>query len=210
MPIGIVLADDHPVLRQGLKVLLQENGFAVVGECGDGIEALALVEKLRPDLTILDISMPNLNGMDAALEIQRRCPRTKTMLLTAHREQQYALSALRSGVKGYVLKQEAGTSLIDAVREVCKGNLYLSPGAFCPLVEAWLRRPNSRPDPLSARESQILQFIADGKTNKEIAEQLNLTVKTAESYRTSLMEKLDIHNTAGLVRYAVRRCLIKA
>ena len=211
MPIGIVLADDHPIFRQGLRSLLEREGFSIVGEGVDGFDAIKLAEKFHPDVIILDFSMPRLNGLDAAKEVLRVSPRTKAILLTVHREQQYVVEAMSAGVKGYVLKSEAATGLVDAIREVYRGNGYLSPGIAQFAVDSALLKcvDGAVAEILSPRELQVLKLIAEGHTTREVAEQLNLTVKTAESYRTALMSKLDIHETASLVRYAVRRGLIR-
>jgi two-component system, NarL family, response regulator NreC len=211
LPVGIILADDHPIFRQGLRSLLEKVGFAVVGEGADGIEAVKLAEKFRPDIAILDFSMPRLNGLDAAKEIQRVSPRSKVILLTVHREEQYVLAALSAGIKGYVLKSEASTAMDEAIQEVSRGNAYLSPSIARFAVDSCIGKcANGGPaEVLSPREIQVLQLIAEGNTTKEVAAQLNLTVKTAESYRTALMGKLEIHETASLVRYAVRRGLVK-
>jgi DNA-binding NarL/FixJ family response regulator len=209
--IGVVLADDHPIFRQGLRSLLEKEGFSIVGEGADGFEATKLAEKFHPDVMVLDFSMPRLNGLDAAKEILRISPRSKIILLTVHREEQYVLEAMAAGVKGYVLKSEAATGLVDAIREVYRGNAYLSPQiAQFAIDSALMRCVDGAPaEVLSPRELQVLQLIAEGNTTREIATRLNLTVKTAESYRTALMAKLEIHETASLVRYAVRRGLVR-
>lgn len=210
MAIGVVLADDHPIFRRGLKSLLEKEGLVILGEGGDGIEAIKMAETFRPDIIVLDFSMPRLNGLDAAKEIHRVSPRTKVILLTVHREEQYVLEAMAAGVKGYVLKSEAATGLVEAIREVHRGNAYLSPQiAQFAVGSALLRCVGGAPaEVLSPREIQVLKLIAEGNTTRAIAERLNLTVKTAESYRTALMAKLEIHETASLVRYAVRRGLV--
>jgi DNA-binding NarL/FixJ family response regulator len=194
-----------------LRSLLEKEGFSIVGEGADGFEATKLAEKFHPDVMVLDFSMPRLNGLDAAKEIQRISPRTKVILLTVHREEQYVLEAMAAGVKGYVLKSEAATGLVDAIREVYRGNAYLSPQiAQFAIDSALMRCVDGAPaEVLSPRELQVLQLIAEGNTTREIATRLNLTVKTAESYRTALMAKLEIHETASLVRYAVRRGLVR-
>jgi DNA-binding NarL/FixJ family response regulator len=209
--IGVVLADDHPIFRQGLRSLLEKEGFSIVGEGADGFEATKLAEKFHPDVMVLDFSMPRLNGLDAAKEILRISPRSKIILLTVHREEQYVLEAMAAGVKGYVLKSEAATGLVDAIREVYRGNAYLSPQIAQFAIEPALMRcvDGAPAEVLSPRELQVLQLIAEGNTTREIATRLNLTVKTAESYRTALMAKLEIHETASLVRYAVRRGLVR-
>jgi len=155
------------------------------------------------------VSMPLLNGVDAAREIQKACPRTRTILLTMHAEDQYVLQALQGGVRGYVLKKQAVMDLVQAIREVCRGNVYLSPGVSAAVVEAYQSKKGPA-DLLTSREREVLQLVAEGKTTKEIASLLGVSVKTAESHRTRVMQKLDIHETASLVRYAIRRGLIQA
>jgi two-component system response regulator NreC len=211
LPVSILLADDHPFFRQGLKSLLEKDGFTVVGEGEDGMQAIELAEKFHPDIVILDFSMPRLNGLDAAREIRQVSPRSKMILLTVHREEQYILEAIDAGIKGYVLKSEAPAVIVEAIEEVTRGNAYLSPGSARLAVDSSIAKwvGGAPAEALSPRELQVLQLIAEGHTTREIAAQLKLTVKTAESYRTALMAKLDIHETASLVRYAVRRGLIK-
>ena len=212
MPISLLLADDHPIFRQGLKTLLEQEGFNVLAESPDGFEAVSLAEKLRPDVAILDFTMPRLNGLEAARQIQRVSPRTKVIILTIHREEQYVVEVMSAGVNGYVLKSEAATVLVEAIRDTYRGDTYLSPGVSRFAVDSCLlikTRGGAPTELLSPRELQVLQLIAEGNTTRGIAEQLKLTVKTAESYRTALMGKLDIHEVTGLVRYAVRRGLIK-
>ena len=211
LPVSILLADDHPIFRQGLKSLLERDGFTVIGEGADGIEAIKLAEKFRPNIVIRDFSMPRLNGLDAAKEIRRVSPRSRVILLTVHREEQYVLEAINAGIKGFVLKSEAATALADAIHEVTRGNAYLSPGIARFAVDSCVGKcvGGTPAEVLSPRELQVVRLIAEGNTTKEVAAQLNLTVKTAESYRTALMGKLDIHETASLVRYAVRRGLVK-
>lgn len=208
MALRVLLADDHAIFRQGLRGLLEREGFQIVGEAGDGREAIRRASALTPDIAALDLSMPLLNGLDAAREITRASPRTRTILLTMHSEDPYVMEALRAGIKGYVLKTQAATDMVQAIQEVSRGRVYLSPGVSQAVVEAYLARTELPPDPLSPREREVLQLVAEGKTTKEIAGVLGLSVKTAESHRTRIMEKLDIHATAGLVRYAIRRGLI--
>src|SRR6266581_2475921 len=178
MPIQVLLADDHQIMRQGLKSLLEREGFRVVAEAADGREALRLAETSHPDVVILDLAMPGLNGVDAAKEIARSSPKTKAILLTMHKEDAYVLQAL-------------------------------SPGVSRAVVDAYRAKTDLPPDPLSPREREVLQLVAEGKTTKEVAAILGVSVKTAESHRTRIMEKLDIHETAGLVRYAIRRGVIQ-
>jgi DNA-binding NarL/FixJ family response regulator len=209
MPIQVLLADDHQVVRQGLRGLLEREGFRVVGEAADGREAVRLAETTHPDVTILDLAMPSLNGVEAAREILRAAPRTKAILLTMHTDDPYVLEALRAGVSGYVLKTQAADDLVQAIREVSRGSIYLSPGVSRTVVDAYRSKSDLPPDPLSPREKEVLQLVAEGKTTKEVAGILGISVKTAESHRMHIMSKLDIHETASLVRYAIRRGIIQ-
>jgi two-component system, NarL family, response regulator NreC len=209
MTIRVVLADDHQLVRQSLKALLERDGFQVAGEASDGQEALRLVPNVCPDVAILDISMPILNGLDAARELKKSSPRTKTILLTQHDEDQYVTEALRAGVRGYVLKKQAAADLVHAIQQVCRGEIYLSPSISRTVVEAFLSKTSLPTDPLTSRERQILQLIGEGNSSKEIAALLGISIKTAESHRTQLMRKLDIHELASLVRYAIRRGLVQ-
>lgn len=209
MPIRIALADDHALVRQGLKALLEREGFEVVAEASDGQEAVRLVEKAHPEVAVLDISMPLLNGLEAAREIRKASERTRTILLTRHDEDQYVTEALRAGVRGYVLKSQAATDLVAAIQQVSRGGTYLSPGISRAVVDAYLSKSELPADPLTARERQVLQLVGEGKSSKEIAALLGISPKTAESHRTRLMQKLDIHETASLVRYAIRRGLVQ-
>ena len=209
MPIRIVLADDHVLVRQGLRSLLERGGFQVVGEASDGQEVLQSVRSLQPDIVIMDITMPILNGLDAAREIVRSSPKTKTILLTQNDEDQYISEALEIGVRGYVLKHQVANDLIQAIQQVSRGLVYLSPGVSGAVMEAYRQRSEKPKDPLTGRERQVLQLIAEGKSTKDVASLLDISVKTAESHRTRLMHKLDIHETASLVRYAVRRGIVK-
>jgi DNA-binding NarL/FixJ family response regulator len=209
MPIRIVLADDHVLVRQGLKSLLERERFQVMAEASDGQDAVRLIETHHPDLAILDISMPTLNGIDAARSLARSAPKTKIILLTQHEEEQYIHEALEAGVKGYVLKNQVANDLIHAIRQVCRGEFYLSPGISRAVMEAYRSKSERPADPLTVRERQVLQLIAEGKSTKDTASVLGISVKTAESHRMRLMQKLNIHETASLVRYAVRRGLIQ-
>jgi two-component system response regulator NreC len=209
MPTRVLLADDHSLVRQGLKALLEKQGFQIVCEASDGQETIRSVEKTQPDVAILDISMPILNGVDAARELAKSSPRTRVILLTQHDEDQYVTEALRAGARGYVLKSQAAQDLVHAIQEVCRGSVYLSPNISGAVVDAYLSKTYASPDPLSGRERQVLQLVGEGKSTKEIAAQLGISVKTAESHRARLMKKLDIHETASLVRYAIRHGLIQ-
>jgi len=208
MGAGVVLADDHALVRQGLAALLEREGFTVLGQAADGQEAVRLAQRLSPDVIVLDISMPLFNGLNAAMELARTCPRVRIVLLTRHDESQYVSEALRGGVRGYVLKTQAATDLVHAIREVCKGKVYLSPGISAAVADAY-GSPGRASETLSVRERQVLQLIAEGKTTRDIAGQMNVSVKTIESHRTKLMQKLDIHEIAGLVRYAIRNGMVQ-
>ncbi|HKW87294.1 MAG TPA: response regulator transcription factor [Candidatus Acidoferrales bacterium] len=210
MPVQVLLADDHQVVRESLRALLEREGYKVVAEASNGQEAVRLAESSRPDIAVLDISMTALNGLDAAMEIQKVSPKTKTIFLTVHDEDPYLLNALRAGARGYVIKTHAAQELLRAIREASRGGVYLSPEVSRAVVQAYQNKTELANDPLSARERQVLQLIAEGKTTKEVAGVLNISVKTAETHRSRIMEKLDIHETASLVRYAIRRGVIEA
>ena len=209
MPTRILLADDYLIVRQGLKALLEREGFSVVAEVADGQEAIRSARERCPDVAVLDFGMPLLNGLGAAREILHACPRAKAILLTMHTEDHYVLEALQAGVKGYVVKTQASADLIRAIHEVLRGMMYLSPGVSQAVVEAYLAKSELPVDPLTPREREVLQLVAEGKSTKEIAQLLGISFKTAESHRTRIMKKTSIHETAGLVRYAVRRGLIQ-
>lgn len=209
MAIRVVLADDHVLVRQGLKSLLEREKFQVVAEATDGQEVIRLAETLHPDIAVMDISMPTLNGIDAARELARTCPKTKVVLLTQSDEEQYVCEALQAKVSGYVLKSQVANDLIHALQQVSRGEIYLSPGVSRAVVEAYRSKSEKPSDPLSGRERQVLQLIAEGRSTKDVASLLNISVKTAESHRSRIMQKLDIHETASLVRYAVRRGLVQ-
>lgn len=206
----ILLVDDHPMFRQGLKALLEREGYEVIAEASDGHQAVRLARQLNPTVAVLDIGMPLLNGIDAAREIHKRSPDTQVVLLTMYEEDAYVLEALRAGIRGYVLKAQAAADLVNAIREVVRGSVYLSPGISETVVNAYMSKTSLQPDPLTDRERQVLQLVAEGKTTKEIARLMGLAVKTADSHRTRIMKKLEIHDTATLVRYAIRRGVIKA
>lgn len=205
----ILMADDHQIFRQGLRGLLERDGLQVVGEAADGRQAVRLARELSPDVAVLDLGMPLLNGVEAAREILRQLPQTRVILLTMYQEDAYVLEALRAGIRGYVLKAQAAADLVNAIHQVMQGAMYLSPGISAAVVNAYVTRSEAPLDPLTSRERQVLQLVAEGKSTKEIARVLGLSVKTAESHRSRLMRKLDIHETAGLVRYAIRRGVIK-
>jgi DNA-binding NarL/FixJ family response regulator len=202
--IRLVLADDHVLVRQGLRKLLEGAGFLVAGEAADGREAVQLVRSENPDVAVMDIGMPQFNGLSAALELTRTSPHVRLIVLTQHDEPQYVAEALRCGVQGYVLKSQAARDLVRAIEGVCRGEVYLSPGVASAVADA-CASSGPRGDGLSVRERQVLQLIAEGNSTKSIAGHLGISAKTVESHRSRLMRKLDIHDTAGLVRYAIRR-----
>lgn len=209
MPIRVLLADDHGLVRQGLKAWLERQSFGVVGDAPNGQEALQIAASAQPDVAIIDVAMPILNGIETARQMKALSPSTKVILLTQHAEDQYVTEALRAGVKGYVLKSQVADDLLHAIREVCRGSVYLSPGISGTLVGAYLSKSDVQSDPLSGRERQVLQLVGEGRSTKEVAAQLGISIKTVESHRARLRRKLDIHETAGLVLYAIRRGLIQ-
>ncbi|HLQ13404.1 MAG TPA: response regulator transcription factor [Steroidobacteraceae bacterium] len=208
MELRVVLVDDHVLVRQGVRALIERAGIKVAGEAADGQEAVRLVQNERPDAAILDISMPLFNGLDAALKIVQLGIGTHLIVLTRHDEQQYVSQALRCGIRGYVLKHQAANDLVLAIREVCAGQVYLSPGVSRAVVEGYAT-PESPGQSLSARERQVLQLIAESKTTREIGVLLHVSAKTVETHRFRLMQKLGIHDIAGLVRYAMREGMIQ-
>jgi two-component system, NarL family, response regulator NreC len=204
----VCLADDHVVLRQGLKAILELDFFEVVGEACDGHSAIRMCQTLNPEIAILDIGMPMLNGIEAAREINRSCPNIKIILLTMYADESCVLAGLRAGVSGYVLKNNAFSNLTQAIEAVSRGETYLSPAVTGTLVKAYFSNsslPTS--DPLSDRERQVLQLIAEGKNMKEIGAVLGISGKTADTHRSRIMQKLGIFSTAGLVRYALKHGL---
>jgi len=207
MPIRIILAEDHVIVRQGLRALLEQAGMVVIGEASDGPEALRMVHEHTPDVAVLDIAMPHLNGLETARRLRQTVPQTKIIVLTMHTEEPYVLEALQAGVVGYVLKTQAAVDIVQAIHAALQGAIYLSPRVTNVVVQTYMTRATLPPDPLTSREREIVQRIAEGQTTKEIAAHLGLSVKTVESHRINLMRKLDIHETASLVRYAIRRGL---
>jgi two-component system response regulator NreC len=209
MRTTVVLADDHPIVREGVRRLLERDGFEILGEASNGLDVIALAERHHPDLVVLDLAMPTLNGIGAVREIAKVAPRTKVVLLTMYTEEHCVLEALRGGVKGCVSKSQAPEHLLQAIRELCAGGVYLSPSVCGVVVQGYLSKMELYTDALTNREQQVLQLVAESKTTKEIAVILGVTVKTAESHRSTLMNKLDLHSTAELVRYAIRRGLVE-
>jgi DNA-binding NarL/FixJ family response regulator len=209
--ISILLVDDHPVVRQGLQVLLSsEPGLVIIGEAEDGFKAVSLAKKLKPDVILMDLSMPQLNGVDATSEILRQNPSAKVLILTTYGHDRFVTQAVEAGAVGYVLKQSAGQDLVKAIREVHAGRGYFTPSiarrlSLSPKTKpAKPRRRNVPTAPtLTLRESQVLQLISDGFPNKQIAVELGISIKTVEKHRQRVMNKLGIHETAGLTRYAL-------
>lgn len=205
-----VIADDHKMFRQGVASLLERQGYTIEGQAGNGHDAIRLVRKRRPSLAILDFSMPLLNGVDAARGIYRNSPDTKVILLTMYEDDSCVIEALKAGIRGYVLKTQAADDLLVALREVQRGSVYLSPGISDAAVQANVSSRCGQESGLTDRERQVLQLIAEGHTTKSIASLLFISVKTAESHRSRIMQRLGMHNVASLVRYAIRTGLLKA
>lgn len=210
MPLRLILADDHLLVRQGIRALVEREGMQVIAEAADGVQLVQHVAAQLPDVVVVDVSMPILNGIDSTRQMLALFPSLGVVLLTMHDDESRVAEALRAGARGYVLKTQAVHELLEAVRTVAAGGTYLSPKISHIVVDACLSRTDKSADPLTLRERVVLQMIADGNTTRQIAATLNIKVKTAESYRTRVMEKLDIHCTAGLVRYAVRRGVTSA
>lgn len=214
--IRVLVADDHAILRQGLRAILEvEADIEVVGEAADGREAVRKARLLAPDIVVMDISMPRMNGLEATGRIIEECPAIRVVALSMHSMEEYVYSLLKAGAKGYVLKESVSSDLVEAIRVVMSGGTYLHPSISTRGVDGLLGRPRSGGrkgvlDVLTAREREILQLIAEGNTNKEIATLLVLSVKTIENHRTRIMDKLEIHNVAGLTRYAISHGIVAA
>jgi two-component system, NarL family, response regulator NreC len=212
--IRVLVADDHPIIRSGLRLLLErESGFQVVAEASDGRQAVDLAERERPDVVILDIGMPNLNGIEAAKQIVAKLPQTKVIVLSMHSDETYVLRALRAGARGYLLKDSAESDILNAIRAVQAGKAYFSPEISRMLVDDYMRQMQQRGiddsyELLSAREREIMQMLAEGKTNKEIATMLNLSPHTVETHRSHIFQKLNLHTLPELILYAVRKGVI--
>jgi two-component system, NarL family, response regulator NreC len=212
--IRIILADDHAVMRRGLRLVLeQEKDFEVVGEANDGREAVALAESLKPDIAVLDITMPNLNGIEAARQINARQADVSIVVLSMHADEAFVLRALKAGATGYLLKESAETDLINAVRLVSEGKSFFSPTVSRMLVQDYVRQLQDKDvedsyELLTLRERELLQLIAEGKSNKDIANMLNLSLYTVETHRSNILSKLNLHSVPELILYAVRKGII--
>jgi len=212
-PICILLADDHRILREGIRALIEDQeDMQVVGEAEDGQATLKMVSQLNPDVVVMDIAMPLLNGLEATRQIRRDFPQVKVLILTMHENEEYIRQVLTAGALGYVLKDAAARDLLGAIRTVYQGEAVLSPAITRLVIEDYLRwgdiRPEDTTNGLTAREREVLQLIAEGYTNKEIAEILSLSVKTIQSHRTNLMNKLDLHDRGELIKYAIQKKII--
>ena len=210
--IRVLLAEDHTIVRKGLRSLLDdEAGIEIVGEAEDGQQAIELVQRLLPDVVLMDITMPVLNGLEATRQIKKLFPQVKVVVLTVHSTEEYIFQILRAGASGYVVKQAAVSELVQAIQTVRRGDSFLSPSISRQVVEEYGRRAEAmedKYDKLTDREREVLQLIAEGRTNREIAQLLHVTVKTVEAHRAHLMDKLSLHSTADLTRYALRKGMI--
>jgi len=213
-PFKVIIADDHTILRQGLRALLSSDpNLKVVGEAEDGREAIRCVEDHSPDLALIDLSMPRMNGMEAIGDIKKANPETKIIVLTVHKTEEYILEALKSGADGYVLKDASHTELMIAINNVFKGKRYLSADISGKVIEGYLEgrkilKSKSAWENLTQREREILKLIAEGNKNKEIADYLCISLKTVEKHRANLMKKLDLHNAAALTAFAMEKGLV--
>lgn len=211
-PTRVLIADDHTLIRAGIRSLLEKlSGIEVVAEASDGREVVRLVAEHRPLIVLMDIAMPNLNGLDATRVLTESYPNVRVIILSIYSDEEHVYQALRAGAAGYLLKGAATEELELAIRSVAQGETYLGPQVSRPVIAEYIRRtkaPGSGEN-LSVRQRQVLQLIAEGKTTKQVALELNISVKTVESHRAQLMDRLNIHDVAGLVRYAIRMGLVK-
>jgi two-component system, NarL family, response regulator NreC len=214
MPVRILLADDHGVVRKGVRFLLErQQGMEVVGEASDGREAIRLAESVSPDIVIMDIAMPLLNGIEATAQMVKRDPKIGVIILSMHADEDYLLSALNAGAKGYLLKDSAEVDLVRAIQAVRSGTPFFSPEIAKTMLEDYMRFLQQRNlqdsyELLTEREKEVLQLLAEGKSNKEVATILDISVYTVDTHRMHLMQKLNLHNTAEIVLYAVRKKII--
>jgi DNA-binding NarL/FixJ family response regulator len=207
--IKVLLADDHALVREGFRMILEaQKDIQIVGQAGNGREAVELAAKLHPDVVVMDVAMPELNGIEGTRRILESSPRTRVLALSMHKDAVYVREVLRAGARGYLLKDSGDADLVAAVRAIAKGEGYLSPSVSESVLSDYRRHVTDPLDLLSSREREVLQMIAEGKTNKEIATSLNLSVYTVEAHRGRVMEKLNLHSTSELVRFALRSGLI--
>lgn len=207
--IRVFLADDHTMVRKGFRLILSSQpDIEIVGEAGNGREAVDLAEKLHPDVIVMDVAMPELNGIEATRRLAASSPRSRVLALSMHKDSVYVREILRAGARGYLLKDSIDSDLVNAVRAVARGDGYLSPGVSDAVLSDYRRHVTDPLDLLTSREREVLQLIAEGKTNKEIASSLKLSVYTVDAHRGRIMEKLNLHSTGELVRFAVRNGLI--
>jgi DNA-binding NarL/FixJ family response regulator len=205
----ILLVDDHSVVRQGFRMILSaQPDLEVIGEAGDGLQAVERVAELQPDLVVMDVSMPGLNGIEATRRIMEIAPRCRVLALSMHRDAVYVREILRAGARGYLLKDAFDQDLVNAIRSIAQGQAYLSPAISDAVLSDYRKHVTDPIDLLTSREREVLQLIAEGQTNKEIATRLNLSVYTVEAHRGRIMEKLNLHSTGELVRFALRKGLI--
>jgi DNA-binding NarL/FixJ family response regulator len=203
-PIRVLIADDHAVLREGVCALLSQHpDMCVVGQATNGVEALAQVEALKPDVVLMDISMPEMDGLEATRQIKARSPETRVLILNQHDSREYVLALMRAGAAGFILKKAGGAELLNAIRAVATEGAFLHPGASRVLIDQ-VDESAAQPARLSEREKQVLKMVADGKSNKEIAQELCLSAKTVMVHRTNIMAKLNLHSRTELVKYAIR------
>jgi RNA polymerase sigma factor (sigma-70 family) len=214
MSIRILIADDHGIVRKGLRLQLEQNKrFSVIGEAADGREAVRMSDELQPDVVLMDIAMPNLNGIQAATQIIKKHPEIAVIMLSMYSDETYLMRTLAAGAKGYLLKESADEDLNRAVETVAQGKPFFSPAIADALLEDYMRQLQQRGlqdsyELLTEREKEILQLLAEAKSNKEVASVLNLSVNTVETHRTRIMQKLDLHSAADIVLYAVRKGII--
>jgi len=212
--LKILLVDDHTIVRQGLKALLEaHSGFVIVGEAENGREAVKKAQELSPDIVIMDIAMPVLNGLEATRQIKRALPDTKVLALTMYNDEEYVFQILKSGASGYLIKETAANELITGILSIKSGNPFFSPSISRKIMESYLnededKKGKGESDKLTNREKEVLQLIAEGYTNNEIANLMNISVKTVETHRAHVMSKLDIHDVAGLIKYAIKKGLV--
>lgn len=207
--IRILLADDHAVVRQGFKMILSaQPDMEIVGEAGNGREAVELADSLKPDIVVMDVAMPELNGIEATRRLSVSSPHTRVVALSMHKDNVYVREILRAGARGYLLKDSVAADVVAAIRAVARGESYLSPAVSNAVLDDYRKHVTNPIDLLSSREREVLQMLAEGKTNKEIAVVLNLSVYTVDAHRGRIMEKLNVHSINELVRFAVRNGLI--